>query len=65
MNTDDWQKHQIAQRYKERNQKIVEMRNSGYTWKAIGEQFGLSYERVRQIYVRKSRGDSFPGEMKL
>ena len=39
----------------ERNLKIYELRQAGKTFKAIGEEFGLSVATVRDIYNRHAR----------
>lgn len=39
----------------ERRATVVAMRKSGMTLKAIGEQFGLTPERIRQMYERQLR----------
>ena len=39
----------------ERNEKILEQRNLGRTLKSIGDEFGLSPERIRGICVRHER----------
>jgi DNA-binding NarL/FixJ family response regulator len=36
----------------ERTEKILELRRSGLTYRAIGKEIGISYERVRQILKR-------------
>lgn len=38
-----------------RTQKIVYLRGKGFTYRAIGEQFGLSQERIRQIIEKHRR----------
>ena len=37
---------------KNRNKQIVQMRNDGMTYEKIGQQFGITRERARQIYIR-------------
>lgn len=37
---------------KKRDEKIYELRQGGVTYREIGEIFGISRERVRQIYIR-------------
>lgn len=32
---------------------IINMRNNGLTYKAIGEQLGMSYEQIRGFFKRK------------
>ena len=39
----------------ERNKKIYQMRQDGATFSEIGKVYGLSLERVRQIYLREER----------
>jgi hypothetical protein len=38
-----------------RTQKIVYLRGKGFTYRAIGEQFGISKERIRQIVEKHRR----------
>lgn len=38
--------------FEERNKRIIEMRRDGMTLAAIGREFGISRERVRQIVIR-------------
>lgn len=39
-------------KYDERNQKIVEMRDAGHTWREISETFGLSQSSALNAYNR-------------
>lgn len=39
----------------ERNKQIYEERQAGATFKALGDKYGLTTERVRQIYLRLAR----------
>ena len=39
----------------ERNREIVQMRSEGKTLKAVGEHFGITTERVRQILRQEER----------
>lgn len=39
----------------ERNNEIIRLRESGKTLKALGEMFGISGPRVRQIVMRHKR----------
>lgn len=42
----------------ERNSLVYGMRLNGYTFKAIGNFFGISPERVRQIFIRQFKTES-------
>jgi hypothetical protein len=39
----------------ERNEKILEQRNLGRTLKSIGDEFGLSKDRIRGICIQHER----------
>ena len=39
----------------ERNKKIYDRRASGEIYRTIGEDYGISVERVRQVYCREVR----------
>lgn len=41
--------------YEERNKKIVQMREEGYTYSEIAKRFKLSTERVRHIYLQNQK----------
>lgn len=43
----------------DRNRQIVEMRKAGYTFGEIGIKFGISRERVRQIFLGYQRRTNF------
>jgi DNA-binding CsgD family transcriptional regulator len=44
-----------------RNIKIKEARDSGKTLKQVGEEFGMSRERVRQIIRTMEKQENIPG----
>ncbi len=46
--------------YKERDREIWEARQQGATYRALGEQFGISHSRVNQICDRERRRDNHP-----
>ena len=43
--------------YRDRNKVIQQRRNDGLTLKAIGDEFSLGKERVRQILLRNKRNE--------
>jgi predicted transcriptional regulator len=43
----------MSQRNDERNARICELREAGRALEQIGEQFGITRERVRQILKRR------------
>lgn len=43
----------MRQEDKNRTSKIVELREQGKTYKEIAKLFGVTKERVRQIYLRE------------
>src|SRR2546421_12992073 len=53
----------LADTTRERNERIVELYRSGVTLQEIGDRFGVTRERIRQIVARaeappgRSRGD--------
>lgn len=46
-------------------QKIIEMKGTGLTLKEIGRKFGISAERVRQIFRGKSNRKEQPSRIEL
>lgn len=60
----------LNERKAERNEKIKKLRDDGRTYKEIGEIFGISVSRAREIYIRVSKKDKcaaarIPDGMKL
>lgn len=49
------QTEEQIQTFKERNHEIWKMRKMGYTLQEVGDQFGLTRERVRQIVTKLER----------
>jgi excisionase family DNA binding protein len=43
----------------DRVERIVEMRNSGHTYDEIGIKFGLSRERIRQLYMNRHGNNNY------
>jgi DNA-binding NarL/FixJ family response regulator len=49
---DKWKRRAAAVALSERQRQISELRGAGLTYAAIGEQLGISGQRVRQIHMR-------------
>jgi len=47
----------------ERRQKVKELRESGMTFRSIGEQMGFGAERARALYVKSTRKDRKDSEL--
>lgn len=50
------------QYYSERNQKLIADRDSGMTWRALGNKYGLCDNRLRVIYRKYSRKFTMKGK---
>lgn len=48
-----WKRPDKVQEFVDRNEDIVDMRLQGYTLQEIGEKFGVSRERVRQVLASR------------
>lgn len=47
----------------ERNLQILDLKEQNLTYEAIGNKFGISKERVRQIYLRERRRRDYANEL--